>query len=194
LQIAAVAGPGEPLFNQTTFTMFRLLKKVLPDIGLCLSTNGLLLEEKAETVKRLGVETITVTVNTIVPEESAQLFQGLIYRGRRLVGTEASELLVAHQLNGIKTAVSLGIIVKVNTILVPTINRESVLKTAEEVKSAGASLMNIVPLIPAGKMSHVSPPSLLVLDEVCSKCERIIPQFHLCKQCRADACGVPGLS
>ncbi len=53
--------------------------------------------------------------------------------------------------------------------------------------------MNIMPFIPQAEMAHYPVVSAATLDNVRAKCEKIIPQFRLCKQCRADAVGIPGM-
>ncbi|MBU7027303.1 MAG: hypothetical protein HXS48_10220, partial [Theionarchaea archaeon] len=46
---------------------------------------------------------------------------------------------------------------------------------------------------PLGEFSGLRPPTCEEIQLVRKKCEHILPQFRLCKQCRADAVGVPGL-
>ncbi len=45
LKVVGIAGPGDPLANPKTFETFELVKKEFPEMHLCLSTNGLMLEE-----------------------------------------------------------------------------------------------------------------------------------------------------
>ena len=63
---------------------------------------------------------------------------------------------------------------------------------AKEVKKRGASLMNILPLIPLAKMKHYSRPDCSMMESVREQVEEIIPVFRACTQCRADAYGIPG--
>jgi nitrogen fixation protein NifB len=48
IKVVAVAGPGEPLFNEETFETFRLVKADFPHLMRCLSTNGLLLPDRMD--------------------------------------------------------------------------------------------------------------------------------------------------
>lgn len=46
-------------------------------------------------------------------------------------------------------------IVKVNSVLIPGLNDEHIVDIAKEVKKRGASLMNILPLIPLAKLKII---------------------------------------
>ncbi len=50
-----------------------------------------------------------------------------------------------------------------------------------------------LPLIPQGEMAHLKPVPPETLELVREKCSQYIPQSRHCKQCRADAIGIPGL-
>jgi len=81
-----------------------------------LSNNGLLLQEKAESLLAAGVKTITVTVNAVDAGILAQICSHIVYNGQYITSESAA--------------------------------REAA--------------------------------------------EQYIPVFRHCKQCRADACGIPG--
>lgn len=67
---------------------------------------------------------------------------------KKYEGIEAAELLIDHQLNGIKKIAAAGITVKVNMVLVPEINENHMEEIAKAVSQAGAAIYNIIPLIP----------------------------------------------
>lgn len=73
IKVVGVAGPGDPLANDETFETLELIKKEFPDVTLCLSTNGLNLPDKMPELLRVGVTTLTVTMNAIDPEIEAQM-------------------------------------------------------------------------------------------------------------------------
>ncbi|HMK46802.1 MAG TPA: nitrogenase molybdenum-iron cofactor biosynthesis protein, partial [Methanocella sp.] len=56
----------------------------------------------------------------------------------------------------------------------------------------GAVLMNIIPMIPLYKFANLRAPECSDLEKARAIAEKYLPQFRLCRQCRADACGVPG--
>jgi nitrogen fixation protein NifB len=157
-----------------------------------MSTNGLLLPQKAEEIVAAGVETLTVTVNDIDPTRLAQLNDYIVYEGRRYTGKEAAEILIAQQLEGIRRVTAAGVVVKVNTVLVPSVNGEYIGDIARTVAMAGASLYNIIPLIPNAKLSDFPAPTCTQIDAARQAAEQHITVFRHCQHCRADAIGVPG--
>ena len=83
-------------------------------------------------------------------------------------------------------------VVKVNSVLIPGLNDEHIVEIAKEVKNRGASLMNVLPLIPLNKMKDYERPGCAMMEKVRDEVEEIIPVFRACTQCRADAYGIPG--
>lgn len=191
IAVLGIAGPGEPLFNPETFQALEILRREFPGYILCLGTNGYLLPENVSRLKELGVETITVTLNSIRPETNCRLNPAIIgASGEVIEGARCGELLVERQLQGIRMAASAGMIVKVNTVYVPGVNDGEMTEIAEKARSLGAHIMNIMPLRPAGRLSHVAPPSPMEIHGARNRAEAFLPQFRSCTQCRADACGL----
>jgi nitrogen fixation protein NifB len=87
-------------------------------------------------------------------------------------------------------AAEMGMAVKVNTVLIPGVNEKEIPLLACKVKELGASVMNVMPLIPQADFSHVAPPDSKLLEEVRAENEKIIGQMRHCRQCRADAVGL----
>ena len=114
------------------------------------------------------------------------------YEGKVYKGHEAVEILIKNQLEGVEKASENGMVVKVNSVLIPGVNDEHIVEIAREVKKRGASLMNILPLIPLGKMKDLQRPDCSMMEQVREHVEEIIPVFRACTQCRADAYGIPG--
>ena len=65
-----------------------------------MSTNGLLLPEKADEIIEVGIDSLTVTVNAVVPEIEARLNDGIRYHGNYYSGAEAATILIRNQLEG----------------------------------------------------------------------------------------------
>lgn len=193
LKVAGIAGPGEPLYNKETFETLELVHENFPSLLLCLCTNGLLLPRYVEELVRLHVKAITVTANAISPVNAAKIYSRIHHQGREIYGRQASRILVRNQIKGIALASRMGLLVKVNTVFIPTVNDQELIKVALEAKKQGAYLQNIMPLIPCAQFKQIKPPSCKELRRARDSCEEIIPQFRLCKQCRADSIGIPGL-
>ena len=193
LKVVGIAGPGDPLANSATYETLTAVNKAHPDLVTCLSTNGLLAAENAQRLKSVGVKTVTITINAIAPKVGAKIYEWVSYNGKIYKGEEAAKLLIEKQLKGIDALVSQGIVVRINTVLIPSINIDEIPKIAEEVARRGASLMNVIPLIPLHSFTNLKGPTCEELETARSAAERYIPQFRFCKQCRADACGIPGV-
>jgi len=196
LRIVAIAGPGDPLANEATLETFVLIKEkvkpVLPEVEFCFSTNGLALVDKLPVLKKVGVKYITVTINAVSPEVAQQIYAHVSWKKRVYKGLKAAQILLERQLEGVYQAAQSGFVIKVNSVLIPEINDEHLIEVAKEVKSAGAYIMNIMPLIPLGNFADLRAPTPTELRKVRAQCAPIIKQWYLCKQCRADAVGVPG--
>jgi nitrogen fixation protein NifB len=192
LTVVGIAGPGDTLATPYALETFRLVRKEFPQLLQCMSTNGLLLPEKAEQLIDVGIDTLTVTVNEVFPETLTQLNGRIVYHGKVIEGIEAAEILIANQLEGIRLVTAAGMVVKVNTVLVPEINGDHIGQIARAVQAAGASLYNLIPLIPQHELSWCSVPLCEEIDEARSQAEAYIQVFRHCQHCRADAIGVPG--
>jgi len=209
LRVVGVAGPGEPLANPETFEALAAAKDAHPGLTLCLSTNGLLLPDRVPALAALGVSTVTVTVNTVRPEVGRLIYLRVTVpdappepagpAAEHHTGpaaeddhTAAVALLIDRQLEGIRRAAAAGLAVKVNTVLIPGVNDRCCAAVARAAAERGAVIHNIAPLIPLGALAGKRPPTCAELRQARTEAERYLPQFRLCKQCRADAVGVPG--
>lgn len=192
ITVAGIAGPGDTLATNGAIETFRLIKDHYPELLKCMSTNGLLLNERAEELIELGIDTLTVTVNAIDPKIQAQIISGIHYQGKRYEGEEAAEILIHNQLEGIRKMTSAGVVVKVNTVLIVEINRNHIKDIAKAVSEVGASMYNIIPLIPQHKLANCIEPGCGDIDGARAEAEAFIDVFRHCQRCRADAVGIPG--
>ncbi len=63
---------------------------------------------------------------------------------------------------------------------------------ARETSKRGATMMNNMPLIPAHNFADRRSPTCKELDDARAKVNKYLAQFRVCKQCTADARGIPG--
>ena len=192
IKVIGIAGPGDPLANEETFETFRLVKAEFPEMLLCLSTNGLLLPERIDELATMDLHSLTVTINAVDPVVGALIYRDVIWRGVHYRGEEGAAILIKNQFEGVRLAAELGLVVKVNSVLIPGITDDQIPLIAERVSEAGAYVMNIMPIIPQAALSHITPPTPEYLEEVRAANETIIAQFRGCQQCRADAVGLIG--
>ena len=194
IKVAGIAGPGDTLASDNAFKTFRLIDKNFPELIKCMSTNGLMLSERADEVIAAGIDSLTVTVNAVDPEIEAQLNDYIIWHGKKIEGVEGAKILIANQLEGIRKIAEAGITVKVNTVLVPRINGSHIAEIAATVAEAGAEKYNIIPLIPSAKLKDEPAPNCAEIEAARRAAADYIELFLHCNHCRADAAGIPGVS
>ena len=192
IQVIGIAGPGDALASPYAIDTFSRIHADFPDKILCLSTNGLKLYENVEKLVAVGVQTISVTVNAVDPEILAKIVGKVLWDGIMYEGIKGAEILLDAQLRGIRKASEAGLLVKCNAVLIPDVNDFHIKEIARVISFAGASSLNIIPLIPQAKFVDTDAPTCALLNQVRKEAEEYLPVFRHCKQCRADACGVPG--
>ncbi len=176
LTTVGIAGPGDTLATPFALDTFRLL-----------------LNDRAEEVIEVGIDTLTVTVNAVDPEIEAMINARIFYHGKTYTGVEAAEILIHNQLEGIRKVAASGTLVKVNTVLCPGINDKHIEDVAATVREAGAIIYNIIPLIPQNGFKDLPAPSAKALAIAQEDAGVFINVFKHCAHCRADAVGVPGV-
>ncbi|MNW38037.1 FeMo cofactor biosynthesis protein NifB [compost metagenome] len=200
LSVVGIAGPGDPLANaDKTFETFDGLRSVVPDVTFCLSTNGLTLNKHIDEIVELGIAHVTITINAVNPDIGSQIY-GWVYdedEDRKYEGRDAAELLISRQLEGLKALTERGVLVKVNSVLIPGVNDEHMSEVSRTVRSHGAFMHNIMPLIIAPGSRYEEEgreaPSPRMLHKIQKDCagEGSKIMRH-CRQCRADAIGLLG--
>ena len=197
LTVVGIAGPGDALANpQATFKTLRDIHKADPNVQLCISTNGLALAEHVMTLAVLGVNHLTITINCIDADIGEKIYPWIFYNRKRLKGRIAAQTLIERQLLGLQLAAKAGMLVKVNTVMIPGVNDHHIAQVSEKVKSLGATLHNIMPLISDPShgtyfgLSGQRGPTDGELAHVREECGVHMPQMTHCKQCRADAVGM----
>jgi len=137
ISVVGVAGPGDALFNPETFQFFREMDVRHPELIKCISTNGLLLPDKADELAEININSITVTVNATDPEIGKQIYSLAIHHGKVYDKEEAFDVISKNQLEGIKLISQKDIVVKVNSVLIPGLNDEHIVGYSPESQSPG---------------------------------------------------------
>ncbi len=199
MTVLGIAGPGDPLANpERTFETFRQLAAKAPDIKLCVSTNGLALPDHVEELAKHNIDHVTITINCVDPEVGAKIYPWIFWNNKRIHGREAAAILIERQQKGLEMLVAKGILVKVNSVLIPGVNDEHLKEVSKIVKAKGAFLHNVMPLIAEaehgtfyGIMGQRSP-NPAELKNLQDACEGDMNMMRHCRQCRADAVGLLG--
>lgn len=186
LMVAAIAGPGEPLTDfEAVRETFQALRRMNPDLQLCLSTNGLLLPVYASHLISLGVNYVNVTVNTVYPETGARIYEQITYLGRRYSGVEGANILIQNQISGISYLAAMGISVRMNIIVRKGINEDEIKDIVEVAKECGCKLTNIIEPTTGRnyEANGLEAYGRDKLSELRRECESIMPQSYFCKPC-----------
>ncbi|GAB4366228.1 MAG: nitrogenase cofactor biosynthesis protein NifB [Methylohalobius crimeensis] len=199
MTVLGIAGPGDPLANpERTFATFRMLSEQAPDIKLCVSTNGLSLPDAVDELAQHNIDHVTITINCVDPEVGAQIYPWVFWKNRRVKGKKAAKILIEQQQKGLEMLVARGILVKVNSVMIPGINDEHLKEVSKIVKSKGAFLHNVMPLIAEAEHGTFygvmgqrgpQPAELQALQDACAG---DMNMMRHCRQCRADAVGLLG--
>ncbi|HBE18467.1 MAG TPA: nitrogenase cofactor biosynthesis protein NifB [Cyanobacteria bacterium UBA11149] len=199
MTVLGIAGPGDPLANpEKTFKTFELIADKAPDIKLCLSTNGLMLPDYVDRIKQLNVDHVTITINMVEPEIGTQIYPWVRYRNKRYTGIEAARILHERQMEGLQALQEADILCKVNSVMIPGINDHHLPAVNEVIRSKGAFLHNIMPLISAPEhgtyfgLNGQRGPTPKELKTVQDNCAGNMKMMRHCRQCRADAVGLLG--
>jgi nitrogen fixation protein NifB len=199
MSVLGIAGPGDPLANpERTFATFRGLAEKAPDIKLCVSTNGLALPDAVPELAKHNIDHVTITINCVDADVGAKIYPWIFWQNKRVFGREAAEILIAQQQKGLEMLVARGILVKVNSVMIPGVNDAHLKEVSRIVKAKGAFLHNVMPLIAEaehgtfyGVMGQRSP-SPEELKALQDACEGDMNMMRHCRQCRADAVGLLG--
>ncbi len=194
LRVVGIAGPGDPLANpDKTFRTFELIRDKVQDVILCLSTNGLTLIDHIDRIKELSIGHVTVTINMVNPETGKRLYKFIRLNGKRYMHEEASNILIERQLAGLKMLKEMGVLCKINSVLIPGINDKDLVEVSRMVKDLGAFIHNIIPYIPCEGSSlwamRQRRPSVQEVKELNERCGGNMKMMRHCRQCRADAVG-----
>ncbi|MBF0219138.1 MAG: nitrogenase cofactor biosynthesis protein NifB [Gammaproteobacteria bacterium] len=199
MSVLGIAGPGDPLANpERTFATFRELSDKAPDIKLCISTNGLSLPEHVDELCRHNIDHVTITINCLDAAIGAEIYPWIFWKNRRIKGRKAAEILIAQQQLGLEMLAARGVLVKVNSVLIPGVNDHHLEEVSRVVKAKGAFLHNVMPLIAEaehgtfyGVMGQRGP-TPEELQRLQDSCAGEMNMMRHCRQCRADAVGMLG--
>ena len=195
IRVAGIAGPGDPFAtSEDTLETLRLVRNRYPKMLLCVASNGLEVAAHAAQLAQLQVSHVTLTVNAVDPEIGARIYAWVRAGIRVLRGVEGAAALLERQRAAIVALKRHGIVVKINTIVMPGINDHHTAEVAREVAASGADIMNCIPVYPvAGTLFEaLEPLDPGKLAELRRGTAEFLPQMQHCTRCRADAVGLLG--
>ena len=195
IAVVGLAGPGDPFANpDETMETLRLVHAKFPQMLLCVATNGLGIGPYIEELAQLRVSHVTLTITAMDPKIGAEIYAWIRDGKRPLRGEAAAALLLERQLDAIHQLKAHGIVVKINSIVIPGINDEHIPEIAKAMTHFGVDIMNVMPLVhvEGSAFEDLEPPDGLMTARLRLQCGLHLPQMSHCARCRADAVGLIG--
>ncbi|WP_456433107.1 GTP 3',8-cyclase MoaA [Nitratifractor sp.] len=116
---------GEPLLRQDLDRFIGMIHDYAPEIDLALTTNGYLLPETAPALKAAGLKRLNISIDSLKPAVAAQI---------------AQKNVLPKVLEGIETALNLGLKVKLNMVPLRGINDGEILDLLEFARERGVRI------------------------------------------------------
>jgi cyclic pyranopterin phosphate synthase len=128
---------GEPLLREDVFDIIKKIREIKSIKDISLTTNGVLLSEKAFQLKKAGLNRINISLDTITPEKY-----------KIITGTD----YLPKVINGIDRALEANLNpVKINMVLLKGLNDDEVVPMIEWSKKKEV-ILQLIELIPLGRM------------------------------------------
>ena len=195
VSVVGIAGPGDPFANpEETMETLRRVREKYPDILLCLATNGLGIGPYIDDLADLNVGHVTITLNAVDPEIGAQIYAYVRYEKKVLSPQKGFGLLLEKQLSAIQQLKTKGIMIKVNTVILPGINDDHLEAVAKKIAELGVDIMNCIPFYPnsGAAFGHLEAPSKETIKRIRTIAGQHVFQMYHCARCRSDAVGILG--
>jgi nitrogen fixation protein NifB len=197
ISVVGIAGPGDPFANpkETLETLSRVRAR-FPETLLCIATNGLNLLPHLDELEKLEVSHVTITVNAVDPAIGEKIYAWMRVGKRVVRAREGAQVLLAKQLEAIESLKARGIMVKVNSIILPGINEDHIKDIAKRMGVMGVDLFNAMPYYPnvGSAFEHLAEPDKATVEQIRTDAARHVKQMRHCTRCRADAVGLLGES
>ncbi len=194
LSMVGITGPAEPFATpEATFETLRLVREKYPEMGLCVTTNGLGVSSYASALGGLGLSHVTILMNGVDPDVVEKLYGWIRPGTKTLRLVEAAEYLVGDQLAAIVALRKAGVPVKVNTTVYPGINDAHIGDVAARVASLGVEIMHIVPYNPPWEgATDMARPDDAVMERIRSEAAGFLPIMQAPDLCGEMIVGVMG--
>lgn len=193
LAVAGIAGPGDPFANpHETLETLRQVRRRFPNLMLCVASNGLHIGPHIEELAALDVTHVTITINAVDPVIGAVVYRWVRDGERPRKGMEGAALLIQRQLDAVRRLSELGVLVKINSIVIPGVNDRHIPEIANTTKALGAQIMNCIPLCPVAgtPFAKLPEPDAITMARVRLLAGQSLSQMSHCARCRADAVGL----
>jgi nitrogen fixation protein NifB len=157
-----------------------------------------MLPQSVDEIAKHNIDHVTITINCVDPDVGAKIYPWIFWNNKRIMGREGAAILIEQQQKGLEACIAKGILVKVNSVMIPGVNDEHLKEVSRVVKSKGAFLHNVMPLIAEAEhgtfygLTGQRSPTQDELQALQDACAGDMNMMRHCRQCRADAVGLLG--
>lgn len=195
ISVVGIAGPGDPFANpEETLETLRRVRAAYPEMMLCVATNGLGVGPHLDELAALEVSHVTVTINAVNPEIAENIYSWVRWDKRVRRAADGVRILMEKQMDAVRGLKDRGMVVKVNSIIIPGINEEHIPEVARVIGEMGVDIFNAVPFYPnaGAAFADIPEPPPEMVNAVRAEAGKYVLQMRHCKRCRADAVGLLG--
>lgn len=177
VNMVAIAGPGDPLASpDITLEAARLARERYPELLIGLKTLGLGSDKLAGVLARAGVSYVEVQVDGVKAEILEKIYAWIRPGLKTQKVSEAVELLIREQRNGVAALKFHNIQVTILTTLYPNLNITHVPRIGEAMQVLGADGMALIPYLPeAGAEVDLACPSPQEVQTATDKARKYLP-------------------
>ncbi len=112
----------------------RLIKKEFPDKVFCLSSKWTeRCSPTVDEIAELNVTHVTLTINSFRLETLEKIYTWVRHDKKVYRGIEAAKVMLSQQGETLKALVAKGIVVKINSVIIPGVNETEMEEVAERV-------------------------------------------------------------
>jgi nitrogen fixation protein NifB len=145
-----IAGPGEPFADaEETMGLLEFIRTSWPGAQIWITSNGLCVAPHAARLAELGVTRFTLAMHAVDAQTAAAVYAWVRPATTTLSREEGFALLLADQAAALAALRENGIETAVEMLVVPGVNDRHVESVASTAAGAGASLICLVPFVPA---------------------------------------------
>lgn len=198
VSMVAITGPGDPLATpDLTINTIQLIRKKYPQLKIGLKTLGLGSDKLAGTLAQAGVDYVEMQVDGVRAEILQKIYAWIRPGLKTLKISDAVNLLLKEQRNGIPALKFHNISVSILTTLYPGYNIDHTAKIAAEMLELGTDSMSLIPYKPEpGVEVDLESPDSAIIQKTAEKVSKHLPIVEaLLLQPKEDLDGgaLPGL-
>lgn len=159
LTVVGISGPGDPLANESTFSVLESINRDFPGLLKCICTNGIALADQRNRLASLKIDAITLTINSFKLETLSRIY-GYVKIGNRIYkGIDSSRIILEKQIQALEIVAKENVLRKINIIYMEDINSDQITAICERVSKMGMFRFNIMKLVPLNKFTGHEPNS-----------------------------------